>query len=690
MLEQGERMTMQDHAARVLETLDQQGCFWVAGTPGAGRWELAQRIRQQRPKTHVIQLPSMDEADCALHGLLQAAAVLGQDALVEAASDSKPLQSRARKVAEALSREGWTLVVYLPGSWTFSARVKDPAGLIHQRRGLELLSGWAAAQDLNWVLLTAPLRHLAVPSFLAALPSSARLILPPRRVAKDVLEDSEAWGSSAEAASILRRAMDMPLDVTALQLRLMVALVHMGDDPEVLLQQVASSRNYHAPAALDVLEPRLEEVLRRPDNEAFRKGLHRLLLSRFPLPLEEVRRLSMFSDPDLSLLSRCIGSGAENVRIDERVRRLLLRSTEDRENPAEPDAHFELASFHRQRDGALAVEQAQGEQVLHWLEKVHHLGHAGARGANEWASLRLTAREFFWDRARALSIEQRDYLGAAAVYQQCIEQVDAEDVYSWHYLGFNLDRAAQQRQRAEEAFREAIRLDPANPWWNGRLVTFLIGQSRFRAAEQEWRALQERVDPDGTQVRQGPSLALNLHRWVVDSWLERGEVERARMVFNAIPMDVVGQHDKLQELRQKLEDAEEVRQLGEPVYPASVPVELRWKKARFLERVNGHGSPLKEWFPGRVVKATSQVVSVVVVTPETVPQSRQVVVKEVSREQWRRATGSKDLPRTDTFIEVGSYEDGSLSIVLVPSDETLLQPPQLMGRQALRYLKRWA
>lgn len=389
------------------------------------------------------------------------------------------------------------------------------------------------------------------------------------------------------------------------------------------------------------------------------------------------------------MLSRCISSEADVVRVGERVRRLLLPLTRPSSNSAEAAAHCDLASFHHGLDGALSVEHARGTQVLNWLEKVHHLGHSGARGAKEWASLNLTAREFFWDRARALSIGQRDYSAAAAVYQQCISKVDAEDDSAWHYLGFNLDLAGGHRQRAEEAFREAIRLEPNNPWWNGRLVTFLIEQSRFRAAESEWRALQEQVDPDGTQVRKGPSLALNVHRWVVQAWLNSGEVERARKVFDDIPPDVVALSPKLQRLRQHLGDAEEVRQLGEPVYPADTPVELRWKQPLYLDPVDARGQPLQAWFPGRVVRAVAHGIRVVVATPEPSPESRQLVVKDLARDEWRKATGTASLPRVGTFIEVGTYQDGRLRIVLVPKDATL-RPRQLMSSRALRYMRRWA
>lgn len=50
-------------------------------------------------------------------------------------------------------------------------------------------------------------------------------------------------------------------------------------------------------------------------------------------------------------------------------------------------------------------------------------------------SLELPARELYWDRARSLSVEHRDYLGAAELYRECLRRFDDRDAYAWHYLG---------------------------------------------------------------------------------------------------------------------------------------------------------------------------------------------------------------------------------------------------------------
>jgi tetratricopeptide (TPR) repeat protein len=643
---------------------------------------------------HVVHFPAADAADGAVHGLLQSAAVLStSEALETAADDTHPLRYRARHVAGLLAKEGWTLAVYLPGSWSFSRRSTDAATLIHQQRGLEVLEGWAEVPSLSLVLLTAPIPPMGTPSFLVSLPRAARLQLPSGRASREVLEDACAWSSYAEAAERLFKAVPSPreLDVTPLQLRLLVALVRLGEPPDALFQELARSRSVHARADLEPLSGHLKRALERPENQQLRDGLRRFLQARFPLPVDMVRHISAIPEEHLPLLTHCIGSGEQEVYVDERLRRMLLRFTGGAgpRPEAEPGTHLELARFHQQRDGAMGVGQLSGPQVLHWMERVHHLGHSGALGAAEWSSLQLPVRELYWDRARALSIEQRDFLGAAAVYRQCLERVDSEDTYSWHYLAFNLDRAGQEREVAEQGFRRAVELEPSNPWWNSRLVTFLIEQSRFREAEQEWREAQERLDPDGSLVRSSRSLVLSVHRWVVKAWLDRDEVERARKVFDAIPRSVVDSYPQLQELRQRLEDAEEVRLLGESVYPASTPMEERWGGPRFLEPTNEAGSPLVEWFPGRIVRVDSEGVRVVVATPEAPAEKRRVIVRELSMAEWRECAGTQELPEAGTFMEVGTYEDDTCRIVCIPSSAPSRRRLHLATARNLRYLRRW-
>src|SRR6185312_15085800 len=117
---------------------------------------------------------------------------------------------------------------------------------------------------------------------------------------------------------------------------------------------------------------------------------------------------------------------------------------------------------------------------------------------------------------------------AATVYEECMKRF-GEDPYSAHYLGFNIDRAGRQAPErlpeAERWLRLAVDLDEGNPWWNGRLVTFLIREARYIAARSEWFKAVERIDPENERVRRDSWLASHVHYWVASEWLEQGQVE---------------------------------------------------------------------------------------------------------------------------------------------------------------------
>ena len=133
-----------------------------------------------------------------------------------------------------------------------------------------------------------------------------------------------------------------------------------------------------------------------------------------------------------------------------------------------------------------------------------------------------------------LSLEIRDYAAAARVYQACVDRFP-EDDYTWHYLGFNLERAYRFSSRSRQAFSQAVNLNPEHPWWNSRLITNLIGSGCSTEADVEWRSAIERVDPERTQVRSSPWLAHQLHLWVSRAWLKAGRLSRAKAVLDLVP-----------------------------------------------------------------------------------------------------------------------------------------------------------
>jgi len=355
---------------------------------------------------------------------------------------------------------------------------------------------------------------------------------------------------------------------------------------------------------------------------------------------------------------------------------------------ADAAVHLALADYHQSLDGA-AGPMAASRHIVHWLEKAHGLSLSGPLGAARWQQLERPTRELYWDRARSDSYDHHQYLAAAELYQECIERFDRSDAYSWHYLGYNLDRAGVRRKEAERAFRKAVELRPEHPWYNGRLVTFLIGQARFRAAQDEWRSALERMDPDGEYVAESPWLAQEVHRHVVKAWLRFGEVRRAREVLDDIPAESFLEEQWYQNLRESVEDAEEALRLGESVYPSTTKMSERWIVPREVLMQAPADHALRSWFPGRVAAVDSNGIHLALGVPHEDADKRRLLSRTLTPAEWQRYAGVD--PEEGTFVFLAIYQDvadpqGIVRIFRQPSqlprfhDEAELQT-------TLRYLR---
>jgi tetratricopeptide (TPR) repeat protein len=635
--------------------LDGRRSVMIDAPPGAGRGTMLERLEQQLGAGIAVRvdLPPLDDPDAPFHGLLQVAARLGAAGVRDATEDATPLRDRARTQGEQLAKDGRILLVWIPASWRSPAEFEEPGTEVRYRRAEDVLGGWLSVASLRIVLLFGVgsdrlVRQAGADSREWRLET---LVLP--AVTAATLEGS-SWGAYdrhvREVRDALRRRSN-PASLTPVQARLLVGLVALGESPSVLLNQLASQGHRSA-----LLENHLREALKHRDNRALRNGLQRFLYARFPLPRAVAARIAGLPERYVPLLTDCIGDGGETIRAQESLRDALRGLSR---NTVDSSAHIELANHHEALDGAPEPGGALASMV-HWLEKAHHLGRSGAAGAERWAALARPAREMYWDRARSLSIDHHDYLGAAALYRECVVRFDARDAYSWHYLGYNLDRAAAKRQEAERAFRKAVDLKPNHPWYNGRLVTFLIEQARFRDAETEWREALERVDPTGDGVYRSPWLVRELHVWVVKAWLRFGETRRAREAFDSIPSFLVDQSPALDDLEHELHDAEEAVKLGESVYPSATPMSERWVQPPDV--VANHapdGKPLRAWYPGRIAAVDETGVHLALAIPDPDPRLRRLIARTLSPEEWGKLGFCSAAEAERRFVYVAIYGEAA-------------------------------
>lgn len=655
----------------------------VYGPTGSGRSifvaELCARLSDQ---VVAVSPPAPADADLAAHTLLQATAPLDATARVAAQDEAVPIDERARVVGTALARAGKTVALRLPSAWRrFAADApQDPDDGARFERVRLVLGGLESALDLK---IVAVVSH---PSDVRSTDWERQLRLPRMYVEPEAAAKEPEWGACAAAARrVAGQLVEAKIDVSPLQFRLAVGLAALGAIGDGFIPQLAADG-----ASLFVLTNRWGEALSvRP---ALARLAFRFALSRRAIPFETIAAsAATMSDLDSDVVRHCLMYPHAGLqKMHEQVRRMALSLAKVRQLRASlasdaDAANADLVRYHEQLDGTSRF--AESPSPIDWLERVHHLAQGGPEAAPSWAGLDLRCRDFYWDRGRSLS-RKGHYADAAKVFQQCIALTNGKDSYSLHYYAFNLDRTGMDAGESERAFRKAVDEDPSNPWWNSRLVTFLIGQARFLDARREWQSALGRLDESGDRVRNEPWLALHVHRWVAMEWLKRGEVDLAREVFDTIPAEIVDGDERLSDLRDRLRDAEEARALGTSVYPPATPPDERWTGPRRVPEQASNGSKLRAWYPARVVESRADGVLLVFAVPSDNPAEIRVKLRELSSDEWTRA--SRRRPESAAgFVEIGSYRDGQLIIELVDEPRGHVDRAGDEPDRDLRYLRRW-
>ncbi len=652
---------------RVLDRADDGLKTAVAGPPGSGLHALAQRLEARGAV--VIETAELSYPDASGRLVTELARAAG--AGVSARASLAELVEAA--VERLHSQHVPLLVVLLPRTWDRDLMASPTDS---ERHGLG-----ERARKLLDVLIgqrRLPVAFLGVRARALGLTWGDDLPLVRASAPGRWLREAERWGELSDVAAELGRFVAKAHEMDPLRLRLAVGVVALGiRSAETVGRELQTNRP---------LEPLVEDIAQAAveQGEAARAALERLTLLRVGLPREALLRASKAPEAWAPILTHCLGYGDALVRTSDQVRRFLAKSLrqaglrESRAPEVRARLHAELAETHAALDGGVNPNDVRLGSVTHWCEKVHHLAAGGPLTRDAWLQQEQLRPEMLWDRARTLSRVYRDFDGAAELYERCVE-LDPDDDYAWHYLGFNLDRAGRGGPRTEQALATALAKSPANPWWNSRYIVHLIERGRFRDAEKAWNEAQREVMNLGTER---PELALHLHRWVVKAWLDAGEVKRARVVLDDVPSEAwsAERSEELRKLEVRLLEAEEALELGATVRPPNLAVRApdRWRPLTPLPK-EGRVA----WYPGRVEAVDDRVEIVVVADPE-VRKRRRVLRSRISRQVWDEAC--KVPPEVGLFIEVGDYGDRQV-ILPLPRVEAL---PGLIRSEELRHLRSWS
>jgi hypothetical protein len=557
-------LRLDDHEARLRELAAQLegrllnrrevARLLVRGPAGAGRRTLLRQLARS-PRIVAIEPPGLADIDAALCGLVQAASSLPDfpklvaDHRAETGDIDADMSRRAKAVGQALAAAGKAVALLVPHSWSEPA--EDPDALASHGRARAFVAGLEAAGKLPLVVIGFP------PPGSRAHACSAVELPPIRLTAADVDLGTLSGGLRAAGERLVQHLRAARAEVAPPELRLRLALVALGAEP----------------AGLDDLHliGLAGHLARRLSGEQAR-GLLRLCLARGPIEPALAEPLTGLGGEDLALVAACAASGGSGdgdggdsggdsgarLHLSEPARAALLEQLHAAGHalpPAEREAaHKLLADHYQSLAGAPRIDGLTPAAAAVWLEKLHHLAHGGAPTAEAWRAHRPFARELVWSRARWLT-EAQHPRQAASLFRDSLGPF-GDHPYAHHYYALNMDRSGDDPEMIERHYRDAVTFEPENPWWNARLMTFLIDLGARGKARQEWRDIIERVDPAGRRMNESSALALHLHVPVAQRWLARGHVAEARAILDDIPPRHLRLTQSLAQLAHELAAAE--------------------------------------------------------------------------------------------------------------------------------------
>lgn len=642
------------HAQRVAErlaeelerTLDGRAhapiAVGVHGAPGSGKTTILQSLSEaaDRHELPVIRIqPPVAGLDGPLHAVAQCAGALrehGVNGLLDPVFDpTATFQLKVDGAAESVAQvEGAVLLVDVPDSWLTISRSADAQQTAE--RGLRAVRRIVEAANRRQHAVYVASRR-AVPELQVGLRSEELRPeeLRPRSTGQAFLESS-TWGAHEEDARRVAEALGpSAADLSPLGLRMAVAAAALSGRAESAADASRGGVAELARLLAQMLDPGLRAVWQR------------LAAARFTLPNKLAEStMSSLSNAERELLQDVILlQELDGWSMHPSLRNLAGRLAGDEHEPWHRSLAVELET-------ASQAPSSKRATIIAWLETLHHRAEAG-----DVDSLKDAPDVSYWTTLGRSRSRVADWDGAVRAFRRAIE-LQPEHAYAHEYLGYNLDRQGRELPAAEAAFREAARLEPANPWWNRRYIEALARRGKIEQAEAAWLAALWSVPgaEDADEWLQG-----NLFAGVARAFLDRGEEEICRRV-----LDVVRPERRCSELRYLCEAVlhrAQARDLGGAFVPDDIDYRDRWSGPHL-----DAGIVARDWYPGRVVGTGEDAVTLELAEPP-VGEARPLVFRIDLTEDVFRAEASLPKPRAiepGTFIELHVDQDDVRVIVLHP------------------------
>jgi hypothetical protein len=487
---------------------DHANAVRVSGAPGSGKSTLCQAIgpaAAERDRRAFVISPPSGAADAGVLGLASLARLLGGPEITRKGWGKLRLDT-ARLLREQNSEV--LLVIDEPSKWL------SAGGLFARRaeEALETLAGSAA----SW------------PTIICDQGVSADGVKLP--AARSEEADFGAGHPLSEAAESLRGMSIATALITPLQQRLAIALLAWGAEP-----RFTDSHRLGAQLAKTLTSRRHG----RPLWAVWQK----LALSRTSVDQGMLDSLGGGRLSDLAAVT------LQSVLLDggERVHDVLRAIPDDRAPDPElipaqrRQVHELLFEYHY---GSFEVEAAEGlpEAADHAAEALFHAGEL--QDETRMTLLSVDLVEELNALGHRLGTVQRDHAGAETAFRRAL-LADRNDSYAIHHLAFHLDAQGLELEEVDDGYRRAVEIDPGQPSWHARRVSFLADTAQLQAARRAWAQVESALADD----RGDSSMYWSLHLPVATSLLSLSELSFCAYVLDGVPEHARGpQYRELQTL----------------------------------------------------------------------------------------------------------------------------------------------
>lgn len=647
----------------------------IAGAVGSGKTSLLQYVNKLAKETDIkpvfirAQVEPVDTAATVLSELIDH--LLDAEAIEPSELYRDPFVSWDQKfdlVQSAFEdqRDRLLLICDEPSRW------------FHLGSELSDLPDREARKLFHWVFQRVSCRRIIAGWIPEDFETPKHNFVPALEDGRELLSDTTVWSEAADIAMAVAKSSKKSMYYrSAMEIRLLAArywLLQSLDEPKRI------GMTFSVPDLVKVFLDKLEYAcLECNQHQQFAMALTRLSILRTPANEAVFGELTTgLSGLEKEIIRNCLcEQWDDGVCLHPLVRYQVVRRERDSQRP-QAQTVWRINRGQRQEAHGSVYNATKlvidDDQLRPKIEELHH----------GLLSTQLTVTDspqsiFFSHQldevGRTLSYVHRLHRQAAEVFRVSLK-FNPDNGYAHHYLAFNLDWIAAEKEQVEFHYQRAIELEPNHPWRWSRWISYLVTIGQNEWSHKEWKraeqsfSLNQETTPDW--------IYFSLHRWVARWMLHWSRLEFAEGILDAVPERLFADASFLR-LRDFLVALQEAK-AGRVVFPLFVPSSQWWSATGHAGLPNQIGdSPLRLWLPARIeyVEGGDSMYLSVGQRGRSKSERLWIEHREISRKEFSQANSSFawDELAEGRFLELGFYGASSgIGAIAIHSNERFHDP----------------